>query len=1110
MKKLLSVFLSALLLCASVFAVPVLPETTFSVLPSASAVEENGSEEQNIQVLKYRNQAIEYIRSQMIARNKEFLFGYTHDIEDSSANIRITTEDIVKHDMDTPELGDYLRFNIDSIDLEYVEEDEDGNNIYMVSVEYRTTYEQETAVNTAVTDVILPALAGINVSQDSSEIKKAGAIFNWLLNSGVDYDDDFGDVPDESYTAYGALVSERQKAKCEGFALAYYRLALELGLNCRILVGDLQNENGISPHAWNAVKIGNKWYNIDVSNAVVAKSLAYNPYLFFMMPIDIHDDTGEYQVVFQNDEMSSGSAFYTADEISNAIGYSFNSTPIVSGDCGENATWTFLSGQLIIEGTGDLDDFSDTQAPWLEYADLIKTIYIDAAVTNISAACFSGCAGFIIHCVENSAAHIYAQASGLPYHLLDEVGEEPTCETPGREPGLECREKGDGCFVLGGEIIPVLSHQDDDDDKECDSCGTQLTDDWGVCGNDIHWYYTSGSHTLVLSGTGDMFDYGSAASTRTPWYGRRTQIQSIEILTGISSIGNYAFNGCENLTGIEIREGVTSIGDYAFYNCKKLASIILPIGLISIGKSAFGYTTSLNNIEIPVSVTRMGGKTNGVFYKSTVSSVIFEGNRKKIPEYACYNAEYLTSVTIPSSVTQIGKLAFFGCKELTAVTLPAGLVSIGSQAFQDCEKLTLTDERLPVMLTTIGGRAFANSGITSVIIPATVKDMGSNGPFADSALDSIEFADGLKEIPTRACSGAANLMNVTIPRTVTTIGSQAFFNCEKIEQVELSEGLSAIGNGAFGNSGIKEITIPASVINMGRTGPFGGSGLTSIVFAEGMETIPDRACNNAENLVTATIPSTATSIGASAFFDCKALGDINIPKGVTSIKSQAFSGCASLTFVQFPETLKSINRNAFAECEDLKSVWIPASVTTLESNVFKSCGDLVIHCPAYSTAATYADTNGIACHTDLAYESEQIEMCNGSMGILNTVIRCNDDECDFEITVKGDVDDAGHTPGEWETVTPATCVDKGRKEKRCSVCGRMLDEAEIPATGIHKDSDGDGYCDNCGAELSIPKKKTIFSRIAEFFEKGLGFLSLILEKVVGAIFSPFNTNNGKK
>ena len=106
---------------------------------------------------------------------------------------------------------------------------------------------------------------------------------------------------------------------------------------------------------------------------------------------------------------------------------------------------------------------------------------------------------------------------------------------------------------------------------------------WTLTGSD-------NNYTLTISGTGDMEDYHSPV----PWYyENRESIVTVIINKGVTSIGDYAFSWCKNLTSINIPESVTYVGDYAFSECEDLTSINIPGSVTSIGDYAFSWCKNL-------------------------------------------------------------------------------------------------------------------------------------------------------------------------------------------------------------------------------------------------------------------------------------------------------------------------------------------------------------------------------------------------------------------------------------------------------------------------------------------------------------------------------------
>ena len=96
-----------------------------------------------------------------------------------------------------------------------------------------------------------------------------------------------------------------------------------------------------------------------------------------------------------------------------------------------------------------------------------------------------------------------------------------------------------------------------------------------------------------------------------------------ELTYRVTSIGKYAFYGCESLTAITIPNSVTIIEDSAFHDCKKLSSITIPESVEIIGDSAFAYCESLKVIAIPNSVKYIGD--SAFFCCSSLAVITFQG-----------------------------------------------------------------------------------------------------------------------------------------------------------------------------------------------------------------------------------------------------------------------------------------------------------------------------------------------------------------------------------------------------------------------------------------------------------------------------------------------------
>ena len=194
-----------------------------------------------------------------------------------------------------------------------------------------------------------------------------------------------------------------------------------------------------------------------------------------------------------------------------------------------------------------------------------------------------------------------------------------------------------------------------------------------------------------------------------------SSLTSVVIPEGVTSIGDWAFNGCSSLTSVVIPEGVTSINDGAFYKCSSLTSIVIPEGVTYIGREAFRYCSSLTSVVIQEGVTSIGA--SAFCYCSSLASVVIPESVTSIGTGAFSSCSSLTSIVIPESVTSIGDWAFNCCKRLTSVVIPEGVTSIGNWAFNCCKRLTSVV--IPEGVTSIGDSAFNGCrGLTVENAPA--------------------------------------------------------------------------------------------------------------------------------------------------------------------------------------------------------------------------------------------------------------------------------------------------------------------------------------------------------------------------------------------------------
>ena len=215
----------------------------------------------------------------------------------------------------------------------------------------------------------------------------------------------------------------------------------------------------------------------------------------------------------------------------------------------------------------------------------------------------------------------------LGHSMVKTEASAPTYFTNGNQEYYSCSrcgrvfkdEQGQTETTIAEESLPMLPS------VAHGTCGAQ--------GDNLIWVLTEDG-VLTISGEGNMNDYTHEETA--PWNTHQLQITAVMLKSGVTTIGNSAFEGCLSLASVTISEGVTSIGERAFNGCLSLTSVTISGSVASIGSSAFS-------------------DCNG-----------------------------LTAIVLPDRLSDIGTWAFARCYQLTAIIVPSGVASIGDYAFSDC------------------------------------------------------------------------------------------------------------------------------------------------------------------------------------------------------------------------------------------------------------------------------------------------------------------------------------------------------------------------------------------------------------------------------------------
>lgn len=229
-------------------------------------------------------------------------------------------------------------------------------------------------------------------------------------------------------------------------------------------------------------------------------------------------------------------------------------------------------------------------------------------------------------------------------------------------------------------------------------------------------------------------------------------------------------------TSLVVPNDITNIYKGAFKECRKVQSLTVPfVGGSATSNRFLAYVFGADSYE----------HSFGPDLYGHLRQVIITDGCDSIGDFAFFECDNITSITLPDSIKTIGNGAFYSCDLLSSITIPNNVSSIGIRAFALCEK------------------------ITQINIPNSVTSIGK-GAFEDcSSLETVNFNCSVTSLEELIFSGCGALTNIrildsgvyhpiAIPDTVTSIGKQAFQFCHSLyDTIEIPTSVVSIDDGAF-------------------------------------------------------------------------------------------------------------------------------------------------------------------------------------------------------------------------------------------------------------------------------------------------------------------------
>ena len=521
---------------------------------------------------------------------------------------------------------------------------------------------------------------------------------------------------------------------------------------------------------------------------------------------------------------------------------------VISGSCGENVSYSFLPGEWIlnITGTGDMDDGT----PWSKYSNYIMEVSFSEGITRIGS--------FV-------------------------------CQNIIRIKKI----------VIPSTVTAIGSYA---------FANTKLSE---------------------ISLPNGLFEIGTHAFSGC-------SINEISLPETIESIGDYAFSSCSQLTSAQLPKALPVIPRGLFDQCINLTSVNLPDNLQTMAEVSF-RRTALDEVAIPLSVTSLG---SGVFQNCTsLKKVSLPTNITTVPIDAFSGCSSLTEVSLPPLLKEIGSYAFSGCQSLESISLPSTLERINDNAFY---KSGLKSASVPDNVNYVGANVFSQSKITEPVfnktifiympregfkeysIPESITVVNATSFEGCSTIRSISLGN-VKTIGDRAFANSG-LTSLRLPDGILSIGANAFNGCTNLNgKVDLSKNvnLTELPAGLFAEcKKLDVVAFPPSILSIGANCFKNCEELEDLTFPEQISFIGSHAFENCMSIENLFFPKSNFQIGSYAFAGCINLVEATFNDGLTDINEEKiFNSCSKLEKVRFPETLNSINLDIFTGCTKLDSIY---------------------------------------------------------------------------------------------------------------------------------------------------------------------------------------------
>ena len=539
----------------------------------------------------------------------------------------------------------------------------------------------------------------------------------------------------------------------------------------------------------------------------------------------------------------------------------------------------------------------------------------------------------------------------------------------------------------------------------------------GVCGSSTDWYLNEAG-VLTISGTGEVFDYPHEGA---PWYRERALIKRVVIEEGVTVLGDYSIENCENLISITIPESLYGLGFYAISGCSSLAELTIPGEIMQ-----WGNPMIYNCRQLHVYLNMKASAILRTLREYEFPYTVMDANRDFIYVDEHSVSAYIgtdKSVTIPNGVTRIYSHAFAYDGNIETVILPETITSIEHEAFMGCT--SLKNIALPASLLQIDVRAFCDcTNLESIIIPSTLNSISAQLFMGCTRLKKIHLPTNFANIEYGAFSACANLQTIYYGGTEERKETININNDDEANQYIIAAQWICEGNNSdlmlCGNNISWTISADGTLqlSGSGEVFDFSHSGapwynrrneIKRINIEEGITVLGDYSFEDMDNLISVSIPESLYGLGFYAISGCSNLMELTILSEIRQWGTPMIYNCTSLhvsmsqrafailrtlreynipytvfdaesdfiyaddhsvsayigsdDVVTIPDGVTRIYSHAFAYNRNIKTINLPSSVTKIEHEAFMGCSAL--QTIAFSTSLTQIEVRAFSDCTSL-------------------------------------------------------------------------------------------------------------------------------------------------